>query len=153
MPVSEEALPSVIPATQKKCPIGGYHLSKLGGGRGESQKEGCIAVRREFTLLAQSCPWEPFWQKWKCGSKQTSAPSVFCFRFPGGVRAQVITTATMWQIMGKSPLFCFQNCVILANEFLKIGFFKGVLLCWLDDGVSWEGRGNDLCRRLVCLTN
>lgn len=35
MPVSAEALPSVIPATQKNSPIGDHLLSKLGRGLGE----------------------------------------------------------------------------------------------------------------------
>lgn len=51
MPIPVEALPSVIPARQRKCPVGGHHLSELGGGRGKGQKEGlCICEERIHTV-------------------------------------------------------------------------------------------------------
>lgn len=50
MPILVEALPSVIPARQRKCPIGGHHLSKLGEGWGKGQKGGlCICEERIHT--------------------------------------------------------------------------------------------------------
>lgn len=125
MPVSVEAQTSVIPATQKKCPIGGHHLSKLGGGWGKARRKAYVAVRREFTLLAQCCPWEPFRQKWKCGRKQASVASMFYFGFPGGVGAQVLPTAEDKENnAAKALCFYCHHCVVLANECLGILFLR-----------------------------
>lgn len=65
MPIPVEALPSVMPARQKKCPIGGHHLSKLEEGWGKGQKEGLCICEERIHTTGTTMPMGTFRQKWK----------------------------------------------------------------------------------------
>lgn len=56
MPIPVEALPSVIAARQRKCPIGGHHLSKLGGGWAKGQKEGLCSLEKRIHTVGMMMP-------------------------------------------------------------------------------------------------
>lgn len=93
MPIPVETLPSVIPARQRKCPIGGHHLSKLGGGWGKGQEEGLCSQEESSHCWHNDAPGNPFGKNGKRRSKQASTASVFHFSFLSGVRAQVLNNS------------------------------------------------------------
>lgn len=82
MPVSAEALPSVIPATQKKSPIGGHHLSKLGRGWGKSRKEGLCSSKERILTVGTIMPTGSLWAKMKTRMWISLCSICVLFRFP-----------------------------------------------------------------------
>lgn len=123
MPVPVEALPSVIPARQRKGPVGGHHLSKLGGGRGERPEEGRCLCEERIHTVGTMMPAGTLSAKMENVEVNKPLWPLCSISVPCAVWGhRCCTMVRMGKIMNKTLRFVSKGAWFLANEFPEIVF-------------------------------